>query len=133
MAGQEPCPKRGLTAWSLIFLYRSRPEEEAICSIGDDKKRIMYKNSDCPEGLNNKIVRCKANRSMQCSTLHRRFNATDCCFIVQPFRAVAIFIHIFVFCHRGYHIASSSGLDLYKNIRLQALRPVFGQAPRIII
>jgi len=44
--------------------------------------------------------------------------------------AVAIFAHIFVFRHHRYsNIVSSSGLDLYKDISLQALSPIIGQAP----
>jgi len=46
--------------------------------------------------LDNKAVRCKANRYMQCSALHRRFNAGDCCFIIQPF-GQSLFLHIFSF------------------------------------
>jgi hypothetical protein len=40
-----------------------------------------------------------------------------------------LFTHFFVFRHRGHHIASSSSLDLFKNISLQAQAPIPGQAP----
>jgi len=33
------CPRTGTCACRLLFLNRSRPEEEAIYNIGDDEKR----------------------------------------------------------------------------------------------
>ena len=46
--------------------------------------------------LDNKKVRCKANRFMQCSALHMRSNTADCFFVAQPF-GQTLFLIIFSF------------------------------------